>query len=102
MKIIIYVFLVIQLKCIKLPIKEDVKIPVITAKIEEADKAILSSKVYDEERKMERDRLKALETNFEITNKHFYKAITNQMNEIKKLSNIANASIGLLNKVIDN
>ena len=101
MKIIIYLILIIQIISIKLPIKEDVKIPVITAKIEEADKATLSSKVYDEERKMERDRLKALETNFELTKKHFYKSISNQMNEIKKLSNIANASIGLLNKIID-
>ena len=79
--------------------KDVESIPVLNVKLEEPDRETSVLKVYNGERKMERDRLRDLETKFLAQKRRFSNIIMMQNLQIAALSNIATANLKMLNKM---
>jgi hypothetical protein len=76
------------------------KVPIINVHMEEADRDPLEVKRIEEERRIERNRIREMETMEEMDKRTFQQIIAMQNSQIAKLSAIADQSTQVLNRLM--
>jgi hypothetical protein len=76
------------------------KVPIINVHMEEADRDPLEVKRIEEERRIERNRIREMETMEEMDKRTFQQIIAMQNSQIAKLSVIADKSTEVLNRLM--
>lgn len=79
--------------------KDTKGIPILNVKVEEPDRETSTLKLYNGERKMERDRLRDLEARLVAQRRRFSQVIIMQNLQIAALNNIAQANLKMLNHI---
>lgn len=77
------------------------KIPVLNVKVEESDRETSVIKRYTSERRLERDRLRDLESGISNFKRRIQQVIKLQNLQLASLSNIAQANLKMLSKAVD-
>ncbi len=77
------------------------KVPIINVHMEEADRDPLEIKRIEEERRIERNRIREMETMEEMDKRTFQQIISMQNSQIAKLSVIADKSTQVLNRLLN-
>lgn len=90
--------------CMKLQVddddKKEKKVPIINVHMEEPDRDPIEVKRIEEERRIERERIRDLEQMEEMDKRNFQQIISLQNNQVSKLSKIAETTTKLLDKLM--
>jgi hypothetical protein len=79
--------------------KDSDKIPIINVHMEEPDRDPIEVKRYEEERRIERNRIRDLEAREEMDKRAFQQIISLQTSQLAKLTNIAESTSNILSQL---
>ena len=82
--------------------KDSSQIPIINVHMEEPDRDPIEVKRYEEERRMERERMRDLEFKEEEDKRVFQQIISLQTNQLERLTDIASSTSKMLNNMMIN